>query len=91
MTNKYADKSKAAAELRLTVERLRGSAKMCMHKHGFKHEADAKKRAAEITAEGTPMRYYKCPHCYDYHLARIKPDPATCRKETTCPTPSPKA
>jgi hypothetical protein len=71
--NKYADKSKAAAEMRVTMDRLRGSAKRCLHKTKFADEAKAKKRAEEITAEGTPMRHYRCPHCHSFHLARSKP------------------
>lgn len=80
--NKYAHLTTSQrTKKREIFSAVRGAASACMHKTPFKTEDAAKTRAAEITAEGVPMRYYKCPHCYNYHLARIKPlTPATCRK-----------
>jgi hypothetical protein len=81
--NKYADKTTSRAEkLAAIAARVRGSASMCMRKHGFPGEAEARRRAAEITATGTPMRVYKCPHCFRFHLTS-KPLRRDMRKENS--------
>jgi len=66
MANKYAEHSKA--DIGLVYQRVAGSAKMCLRKTSFATEQAAAKRATEITAEGTPMRVYHCPHCHAWHL-----------------------
>lgn len=79
--NKYAELAPSRRSKKQAIfNRVRGSASMCMRKATFTSEVKATARAAEITASGTPMRAYKCPHCYDYHLTS-KPQPRDMRKD----------
>jgi hypothetical protein len=41
---------------------------MCLRKRVFWTEFGATKRAANITKSGTPMRVYRCPNCFQWHL-----------------------
>ncbi len=69
--NKYADLAPSRSSKKHALFlRVRGSASMCLRKTSYTTEEGALKRAAMITAtaNGTTMRAYKCPHCYNYHL-----------------------
>lgn len=68
--NKYKEQSKASVGT--IFKRVAGSATMCLRKTSFATEAAADKRAKEITEEGVAMRFYKCPHCYKFHLSKVK-------------------
>ncbi len=79
--NKYAELAPSRrSKKQAIVRRVRGSASMCMRKATFLTEEAALTRADEITATGTPMRVYTCPHCYSFHLTS-KPLPRDMRKD----------
>lgn len=44
--------------------------RMCLRKRVFWSAFGATTRARQITEAGTPMRAYRCPNCYQWHLAR---------------------
>lgn len=46
---------------------------MCLRKRVFWSEVSASIRAREITESGQPMKYYQCPNCHQWHLARQQP------------------
>ena len=81
--NKYAELAPSRrSKKRAIAAHTRGAATMCLRKHSFTSEDKANTRAAEITATGTTMRAYKCPHCLLYHLTS-KPQTRDMRKDNS--------
>lgn len=73
MSNKYKNFSKASPAT--VLARVCGSARMCLSKRTYNDEEEATAAIAAVAAaKGWPMRAYECPHCFKWHLSRIKTD-----------------
>jgi hypothetical protein len=69
--NKYSHFSKASTDY--VLARVSGSARMCISKKTYATLEKAEEAVVAVEAKyGNKMRAYECPHCYKYHLTRVK-------------------
>lgn len=73
-SNKYEQFSKAEENLKETFERTRHLVKGCITKVKFISEQKIKERIKQLKKkEKKELYYYKCSHCYRFHITSRKP------------------
>ena len=80
MANKYSNFSKASTAT--VLARVCGSARMCLSKRTYSDKEEAEAAVIAVAKDkGWAMRAYECPHCFKWHLSRIKPQQLTVTQE----------
>lgn len=78
MANKYPQFSKAKKEFHRSMAKLRGKARSCIRKKGYKSPEEA--QAMGIKRDFA-FRVYHCPTCLMYHLTSKDPDTNTDKEQ----------